>query len=288
MKKPKKIYEKVVVQNPYLKVSEKRYEDENGNISSFLITWHNKEKTIWTFVLPITQDWEILYLKEYRYWPEDFVINFPVWMLDDWVDEIENCKRELKEETWYFSEEIEFLWESIIENYFEGKIRYYIAKNCKKIANQDLEVWENICVFKTSISEFEKMILDWKVLSSKTAYCFLLAKLKNMIYDFWVQEPYKSFLISWEKIFEWRLNKWKFKKIKIWDFLKLETWENFLVKNKFSFESFYEMMKNLWFEKIIPNAKNEEEAVNVYYKFYTKEQEKEFGVVAIELEKIEE
>ena len=38
MKKPKKIYEKVVAQNPYLKVSEKRYKDENGKISSFLIT----------------------------------------------------------------------------------------------------------------------------------------------------------------------------------------------------------------------------------------------------------
>ena len=38
MKEPRKIYEKVVVQNPYLKVSEKRYEDENGKISSFLIT----------------------------------------------------------------------------------------------------------------------------------------------------------------------------------------------------------------------------------------------------------
>ena len=100
-------------------------------------------------------------------------------MLDDWVDEIENCKRELKEETWYFSEEIEFLWESIIENYFEWKVLYYIAKNCKKISNQDLEIWENIWVFKTSSSEFEKMISDWKVLSSKTAYCFLLAKLKK-------------------------------------------------------------------------------------------------------------
>ncbi|MDO4874320.1 MAG: NUDIX hydrolase [Candidatus Gracilibacteria bacterium] len=179
MKEPKKIYEKVVVQNPYLKVSEKRYEDENGNISSFLITGHNREKTIGTFVLPITQDGEILYLKEYRYGPEDFVINFPVGMLDDGVDEIENCKRELKEETGYFSEEIEFLGESIIENYFEGKVLYYIAKNCKKISNQDLEIGENIGVFKTSISEFEKMISDGKVLSSKTAYCFLLAKLKK-------------------------------------------------------------------------------------------------------------
>ena len=86
----------------------------------------------------------------------------------------------MKEETWYFSEEIEFLWESIIENYFEWKVLYYIAKNCKKISNQDLEIWENIWVFKTSISEFEKMISDWKVLSSKTGYCFLLAKLKKI------------------------------------------------------------------------------------------------------------
>ena len=67
-------------------------------------------------------------------------------------------------------------------------------------------------------------------------------------------------------------------------FLKIRNLRKFFSKNKFSFESFYEMMKNLWFEKIIPNAKNEEEAVNVYYKFYTKEQEKEFGVVAIEVE----
>lgn len=181
MQKPKKIYEKIVIKNPYLKVSEKKYEDENWNVSSFLITWHNREKTIWTFVLPVTESWEIIYLKEYRYWPEDFVVNFPVGMLDDWVDEIENCKRELMEETWYFSEEIEFLWESIIENYFEGKMLYYIAKNCKKISTQELENGENIEVFKVPILEFEKMILDWKVLSSKTAYCFLLARAKKLI-----------------------------------------------------------------------------------------------------------
>lgn len=110
----------------------------------------------------------------------------------------------------------------------------------------------------------------------------------TMIYDFWVQEPYKSFLISWEKIFEWRLNKWKFKEIQVWDFLEMETWERFLVKNKYFFKSFYEMIENLWFEKIIPDAKNIDEAVNVYFKFYTKQQEKEFGVVEIEVEKITE
>jgi len=178
MKIPEKIFEKIIVSNPYLKVSQKDYIDEKWNKSSFLITWHNKKESIWTMILPITSDWQILYLKEYRYWPEKFVINFPVWMLDDGISEIENCKKELLEETWYISDEIEFLTESIIENYFEWTLRYFVAKNCKKLKSQELEAWENIEIFSSSLEDFQKLILDWKVLSSKTAFCFFLAKAK--------------------------------------------------------------------------------------------------------------
>lgn len=181
---PKKISEKEIISNPYLKVSEKKYLDDFWNKSSFLITWHNKKKTIWTFILPINSDNKIIYLKEYRYWPEKYVINFPVWILEDNISEVDNCKRELKEETWYISEKIEFLWESIIENYFEWKIVYYIAYNCKKISEAKLEKWENLKVYTSTINEFEKMILDWKVLSSKTAFCFLLAQKKGLLSNF--------------------------------------------------------------------------------------------------------
>ena len=48
-----------------------------------------------------------------------------------------------------------------------------------------------------------------------------------MKYDFWVQEPYKSFLLNWKKTVEWRLNKGKFGKIIPWDILFFETWEEF-------------------------------------------------------------
>ena len=99
---PQKFYEEILVSNPYLKVSEKKYFDEHWKESSFLITWHNRNKTVWTCVLPITKDKRIIYLKEFRYWPEDWIINFPIWMLDDWVDEISNWKRELEEETWFY------------------------------------------------------------------------------------------------------------------------------------------------------------------------------------------
>lgn len=181
MQNPLKINEKVIKSNNYLVVKEKEYKDNLWKVYNFLITWHNKKETIGTYILPITKDDKILYLEEFRYWPEKVVINFPVWMLDDWITEVDNCKKELLEETWYTSDEIIYLWESIIENYFEGKIRYYIAKNCIKKGRQDLEEEEKIKVKIVTKSEFEQMIINNKVLASKTCYCFLLAKLKNML-----------------------------------------------------------------------------------------------------------
>ncbi len=102
-----------------------------------------------------------------------------------------------------------------------------------------------------------------------------------MIYNFWLQEPYKTFLINWQKTIEWRLNKWKFKKIKNWDILLMETWEKFEVLSINMYKTFYEMIKNEWIENIIPDKKTIEEWVEIYYKFYTKEMEKEFWVVWI-------
>lgn len=102
-------------------------------------------------------------------------------MLEDGVSHIENAKNELREETGYTSDEIIFLGESIIENYFEGKISYFIAKNCEKIGSQDLENGEEIDVFEARIEEFENMILGGEVESSKTAFCFMLAKMKKLL-----------------------------------------------------------------------------------------------------------
>lgn len=103
-----------------------------------------------------------------------------------------------------------------------------------------------------------------------------------------VQEPYKTFILNWEKAFEWRLNKWKFAEMEVWDFLEFEnTKEKFEIISKNIFANFSKMMENLWFKKVIPDAKSIDDAVNnVYYKFYSPEDEKKFWVVAIEIKKI--
>lgn len=106
------------------------------------------------------------------------------------------------------------------------------------------------------------------------------------IIDFWVQEPYKTYILDWVKTIEWRLNKWKFNKLSLGDILEFDTWEKFKVVWKFLYNSFKDMLINEWIKNVIPDKKTIEEAVNVYYKFYTKEQEKEFWVIAIQISKI--
>ncbi|PID87665.1 hypothetical protein CSB07_00235 [Candidatus Gracilibacteria bacterium] len=186
-----KIMEKKVLFNKYVKVIQKDFLDSNLNKSSFLVYGHNKKRTVGTFILPITINNEIIYIKEYRAGPEKYVISFPVGALEDNLSEIENCKKELLEETGYVSNDFEYLGESIIENNFEylgesiiennfeGKSVYYIARNCEYIKKQDLDVGEDIKVYKSSISDFKKMILSGEINFAKTVYCFFLAEFKG-------------------------------------------------------------------------------------------------------------
>lgn len=109
-----------------------------------------------------------------------------------------------------------------------------------------------------------------------------------MKYSINVQEPYKTFLLNWQKTIEWRLNKWKFGNLQIWDILQLESWEELIVENVSHYQSFKEMIQTLWRKNIIPDAESDDEAINVYYHFYTPDDEKKFWVVWIQVKRISE
>jgi len=100
-----------------------------------------------------------------------------------------------------------------------------------------------------------------------------------------IQDPYKTFLLNWDKIIEWRLDKWKFNKMKIWDIIQVDDVE-FEIWRKQKYSSFKEMLEKEWIQNVLPDKTNIEDWVkNVYYKFYTPEDEKKYGVIAIELKK---
>ena len=101
-----------------------------------------------------------------------------------------------------------------------------------------------------------------------------------------VQEPYHSFILQGKKTVEGRLNKGKFVTIQVGDILELEPEKiKFAIIGKNIYKNFKEMIEKEGTVNVVPDKNSIDEAVDVYYKLYTKEQENEFGVVAIKIKK---
>lgn len=106
------------------------------------------------------------------------------------------------------------------------------------------------------------------------------------IYKINIQEPYFSFIACGQKIIEGRLNKGIFKKLKAGDMLNINGIADFKIIRITKFKNFLEMLNGEGVKNVIPDKISALEAVNVYYKFYTKEDEKKFGVLAIKIKNL--
>lgn len=102
-----------------------------------------------------------------------------------------------------------------------------------------------------------------------------------------VQEPYLSLILNGIKTVEGRLNNGKFKDLSIGDVLLIGPDEiKFNIEKLSIYKSFRDMILNEGINNVIPNKTNIDDAESVYYNFYTKDQESEFGVVAIKIKKV--
>ncbi len=103
------------------------------------------------------------------------------------------------------------------------------------------------------------------------------------IFEINMQEPFFTQTKNGIKKVEGRLNKSKFLEMAIGDEILLNEEVKLKITNKTIYKTFREMIAFEGVKNVIPDAKNIDEAEAVYYKFYSKEDESIFGVVAIEL-----
>lgn len=96
-----------------------------------------------------------------------------------------------------------------------------------------------------------------------------------------VQEPYFSFLKNGQKIVEGRLGKEKWFEYNKGDILLVNNELKLEITDIIKYKSFEEMLMTEGVKNTIPDKDTIPEAVDVYYKFYSKENEQKFGVVAI-------
>jgi ASC-1-like (ASCH) protein len=104
-------------------------------------------------------------------------------------------------------------------------------------------------------------------------------------------EPYFSFEKSGVKTIEGRVRKGKYSQIEPGDYINVHTndeTDHFKVRVKrvTAYPSILEMLENEDLEKLLPDVDTIYRGVQLYGKFYSIEQELEFGMVAIEVELI--
>ena len=110
------------------------------------------------------------------------------------------------------------------------------------------------------------------------------------MYEISVQEPYFSYIKNKRKTIEGRLNTGKFSLFKKGDILKIINGnEHIIVKIRKlkTYSSFKEYLSLEGLKRTLPNIYTIKDGVNIYRRFYSRDDENKYGVLAIYLKKIE-
>lgn len=107
---------------------------------------------------------------------------------------------------------------------------------------------------------------------------------KNMIH---VSDPWFSLISTGLKTVEGRKNKGKFKDMKVGDVI-IWTNDDFgkrycktKVVRKTEYKTFHDYLQTEGLDKCLPSIPTIEQGLSVYFKYYTKDDEARYGVVAI-------
>lgn len=121
------------------------------------------EYSDWANAVAITEDNEILLVKQYRHAANVVLLEIPGGVVDAGEDPKTAIKRELLEETGYLFEDLE-LTSTIYPNPSTGNnICYgFLAKGGKLVQGQKLDAHEEIIVEKVSVKEVKKLLAEGK------------------------------------------------------------------------------------------------------------------------------
>ncbi len=141
------------------------------------VKWDMVEHPGAAAVVPVTDDGKIILVKQYRASCDDLTLEIPAGVLDAVDEEPILCaKRELREETGYESDDVEFLYNFYSSiGLFEEVIHIFVAKNLK-LSEQDLDEHEIIELFTYTLDEIIDMIFKGEILDNKTISAILMYK----------------------------------------------------------------------------------------------------------------
>lgn len=123
-------------------------------------------------IFPITDDGQVVLVKQFRPGSELIEFELPGGMIDPGEQPSRAAERELREETG-FEGNVEYISARSYSPYSEGKRHIYIATGCKKVAKQDLDPDEFLEVAVVTIEDLENLLYNGKIRNPDGAYMAL-------------------------------------------------------------------------------------------------------------------
>lgn len=137
----------------------------NGNIAEWDYIHHDGAAA----VVAVNEDGKLLMVRQYRNALDRFTLELPAGKLDDPKESTLDCaKRELEEETGYYTEDFEYLLTvNTTVAFCNEKIDLYLARGLKK-TQQHLDPDEEINVELWDVEDLKQLIYQGKITDGKT------------------------------------------------------------------------------------------------------------------------
>ena len=173
----KRMGRELAYQGTVLKVYKDHMKFSNGNTEDWDFIHHDGAAA----VIPVMDDGKILMVKQYRNALERDTLEIPAGKLDDPDEEGIVCaSRELKEETGYSSDDLE--WILTIRTtvaFCNERIEVFVARNLIP-GEQHLDEEEVVDVKAYELEELKEMIFEGKIQDSKTMAAILAYESKYL------------------------------------------------------------------------------------------------------------
>ncbi len=138
---------------------------EDGSVATRDIVRHKGAAC----VAPVTDDGELIFVRQFRYALGKELLELPAGKLDTADEDPYLCAiRELKEETGYTADEIKFMGDFISSAGFcDENIRLYMARGLHK-GEAKLDEGEFLDVIKIPLSKAREMVMNGEITDGKT------------------------------------------------------------------------------------------------------------------------
>ncbi len=166
MQKFKILTRKLVLDNPYCPIEEQQVQLPDGSETTW---WVNRVADA-VIIIPVCEDRQILYQKNYKHGSGAFIYEFPAGMVDEGELPEESVKRELLEETGFQAQDIVKIGENFSNPTGASmKYHYFLALSCKKVAEPTLEPAEQIeTFFAKNFDQLSEKLCQTPLTSSAT------------------------------------------------------------------------------------------------------------------------